>query len=92
MMGAISLAVAIWQGRRAGRHSTSPQAAVSVLTAQVGVRAPTAEDRAMAEAMIAGITEQVRHEAELDEGTWPVPLAVRLAPQIPIRDQKAPRN
>jgi len=92
MMGAISLAVAIWQGRRAGRRSASPQVGVSAATKQVGVRAATAEDRAMAAAMIAGITAQVRHEAELHDGTWTVPLAVRLAPQIPIRDQKAPRS
>jgi hypothetical protein len=83
IQGAISLAVAIWRSRRAGRHLASPK---------VGVRAPTAEDRAMAEAMIAGMTAQVRREAELHDDTWPVPLSVRLAPQIPIRDQQAPRN
>jgi hypothetical protein len=80
---AISLAVAIWRSRRAGRRSASRQ---------VGVRAPTAEDRAMAEAMIAGMVAQVRREAELHDDTWPVPLSVRLAPQIPIRDQQAPRS
>src|SRR3954465_5280666 len=83
IQGAISLAVAIWRSRRTGRHLASPK---------VGVRAPTAEDRAMAEAMIAGMTAQVRREAELHDDTWPVPLSVRLAPQIPIRDQQAPRN
>src|SRR4051794_281517 len=48
IQGAISLAVAIWQGRRAGRASASPQVGVRVPTAAIGVRAPTAEDRAMA--------------------------------------------
>src|SRR4051794_38014276 len=83
IQGAISLAVAIWLSRRAGRRSPSPK---------TGVRAPTAEDRAMAEAMIAGATEQVRREAELYDGTWPAPLSVRLTPQIPIRDRHAPRS
>jgi hypothetical protein len=116
---AISLAVAIWQGRRAGRRSASPKIDLGAIAARnramgtstkvgasvpttrnqaagtspkAGVRAPTAEERAMAEAMIAGVTEQVRREAELRDGTWPVPLSVRLAPQIPIRDQQAPRS
>ena len=62
LQGAISLAVAIWQGRRAGRHATSPKVGVCAPAVELGVRAPTAEDRAMVEAMIAGMTEQVRRE------------------------------
>jgi hypothetical protein len=62
------------------------------LSPKAGVRAPTAEDRAMAAAMIAGTVAQVRREAELHNGTWPVPPSVRLVPQVPIRDQQAPRS
>ena len=83
VFGAISLAVAIWRGRRAGRRAAS---------AEPGVRAPTAADRAMAAAMVEGMVKQVVRERELHDGTWPVPLSVRLVPQIPIRDQKAPRS
>jgi len=108
---AISLAVAIWRARRAGRRSTPPEGRAPPLDDRSpslerrlaslerhatppagGVRPPTAEDRAMAEAMIAGMVEQVRRERELHDGTWPVPLSVRLVPQIPIRDQQAPRS
>lgn len=46
----------------------------------------------MAEAMIADLTAQVVRERELEDGTWPEPLSVRLVPQIPIRDQASPRS
>jgi hypothetical protein len=44
------------------------------------------------EAMLAGVVAQVRREEELHDGTWPAPPAVRLVPQVPIRDQAAPRS
>lgn len=95
IQGAISLAVAIWRARRAGRRSAAPQIAgqaSSVALPKAGVRPVTAEDRAMAEAMLKSMVQQVRREAELRDGTWPVPLSVRLEPQIPIRDHAAPRS
>jgi len=92
IQGAISLAVAIWQSRRAGRRLALPNADIRLMSPKTAVRAPTAEDRAMAEAMVAGVTAQVRREAELHDGARPVPMAVRLVPQIPIRDQQAPRS
>jgi hypothetical protein len=102
ILTAISLAVAIWASRRAGRRSAAPKIGVrapavedratEAAAPKPGVRPPTAEDRAMAEAMVKAMVAQVRREEELHDGTWPAPLSVRLAAQIPIRDQPAPRS